>query len=347
MPTQSIFRRGAYCRRLNGEERRQHCLDSKFRRPTTRQNRVGSWPEAPRQPRNERMKKILAIPVVSAAFAVLVGLTWIGARATHQARSALAALAQRRAALTLGIERTANEIAAEDHEQVRLRAALEDSRVSAASASSAEARLNSASILAANPKLFALYLNYYRAFVGQEFGTLYKRLGLTTEQIGKFEELMADHQDAAITLKAVALSQGLKESNPAIETLQQQEDDTLHAAVVALLGESGFAQFHQAARLAPVWPLVNDLATRVGLTSTPLSESQASELVQIIANADAGYRNGGAADPDETKIDWDEAMPQAQAILSEPQLSVLRMRSEFSRVTQLEDQFYRRQSAEK
>jgi len=293
------------------------------------------------------MKKISAILVVGAAFAVLIGLIGIEARATHRARSAFAALAQRRTALNLGIERIAREIAADGREQARLRSQLEHPSVHAVAASHAETPVSAAALFAANPKLFTLYLRYYRAMVGQDFNALYRRLGLSPQQTDEFEKLATDHQDATFTLEAIALSEGLKDSDPAIATLQQQENDALHSGLIALLGESGYAQFQQAARLEPVWPLVNDLATRVALTATPLSESQRAELAQIIANASPKYRNGGTADADRAKLDWDEAIPQAQAILSESQLSVLKMDAAFAQVARLEDQFHRQQSAEK
>ncbi len=74
-------------------------------------------------------------------------------------------------------------------------------------------------------------------------------------------------------------------ADPAIATLQRDEEARLRTAQITLLGNEGYAQLQQFDRLQPVQVIVDRVAFDVASTPTPLSSSQAGQLTLILANA--------------------------------------------------------------
>jgi hypothetical protein len=151
---------------------------------------------------------------------------------------------------------------------------------------------------------------------------------------------MTSSAEDAADLRAIVLSPGMKDSAPEISALQKWDDDQLRDAQVALLGEDGYQQLVQFNREQPVQAIVDDVARFVALTPTPLTYSQAGQLMRVLANADGQYQNGGPADADVTKIDWSQALPQAKGILSPSQFAAVRIESQMARSVRLVDQFF-------
>jgi hypothetical protein len=252
--------------------------------------------------------------------ALAASLGWFELRTERRTDAALAEVATRRAALEAAIRRDEDRIAADQRARQAMPAA--PGTVPPAPAPRPAGSAVVAALLAANPALFALGVRAYRANLGPHFAPLYRSLGLAPAQIAAFENLMIDHEEALLDLKATAAAQGLDDSDPAVLAVRQQEDDQLRAAQTALLGEAGYQQLLQLGRVQPVEDIVSGVATTVALTSTPLSRAQAAELTEFLANASSSYRRGDPADP--ATIDWDVALPQAQGILSAPQFGALK-----------------------
>jgi hypothetical protein len=288
--------------------------------------------------------RIRIAAVAGATFALALGLMSWGDRSAREAEASLAEIARKRAVLDAGVSRAEERITVNDRDRLALQAALRASPPASPPVPENKnpGDANVAALLEANPALFALGVRAYRANLGPHFSPLYRKLGLSPTQIDAFENLMTEHEEEVLDLNATASSQGIENSDPAVLAVRQQEDDQLRAAQIALLGDTGYGQLQQFARAEPVQEIVASVATTVALTSTPLSGAQAAELSDFLANSSSSYRSGDQADP--ATIDWDVALPQAQAILTDAQYEALRAEYLKPKIKKIQEQFNQQQS---
>ena len=280
--------------------------------------------------------------LILTGLALAAGLAWFSFRSAHEAAQALSLLSQQRDSLDARIYRTAAEVSARHRQCLRLQAALMDEQTRprpAASAAGAAWEDRITAVLATNPKAFDVYLEGYHTGLRQQFGPLYRSLGLSPAQIDKFEDLMTEHEEIALSLRAAALAQGEESPTGAVAGLQEQEDERLRAAQISLLGNDGYGQWQSFERVRPVWPLVDEIASYVALTPAPLTGAQAAQLLQILAGASQGYRQGGQASPDRAQIEWNEVLRQAPAVLSQNQLAGVTMLAGAQRLAQLKAKY--------
>jgi hypothetical protein len=169
-----------------------------------------------------------------------------------------------------------------------------------------------------SPKLQALDLESRKVAIGKSYGPLFQALRLSSDQIAKFEEIMADHEGQLADLDAVAREQGLANTDPAILDLRQKANDDFETAETDVLGASGFQQEREYDRTLPVRTLVSQLAGVVAFTD-PLTAQQADQMTQALASASPPYQSGGAADF--TAINWTQADQAVQGVLSRSQFA--------------------------
>jgi hypothetical protein len=289
----------------------------------------------------------LVLVAAGVLLGIALGVKWMAVRSARDSAAALARLDARRATLDEAIRRTRARIAADERDRIELQAGLSSLERVAAAGSAATARSpvgpGVAALLAANPSLFNLGVRAYRANLGSHYQQLYRALALSPGQIEAFEDLMTEHEEGLLDLEATAASQGIGTADPAFLALRQQQDDQLRAAQIALLGETGYRQLQQLARMQPVQDLVANLATTVALTDTPLGGAQAAEVAGFLANSSSSYRAGDPADP--ATIDWDVALPQARAVLSDAQYSALKAEALKPKLDKMREQFSRQAPA--
>jgi hypothetical protein len=187
------------------------------------------------------------------------------------------------------------------------------------------------------PRLQALQLNSKRANMAQSYGAFWRSLGLSPDQIERFQGIMMDHDARMMDLDAAAQLHGPGKPDPAVDALRRETDDALRSAQLQLLGEAGYDQLQEYQRTLPVRTTVDGLAGSLALADLPLSPQQAERLVTIIANSSSTYRDGGTAesatvDTDamwrgqreyQEAYDWAPILTQAGEVLSASQVAVL------------------------
>lgn len=199
-----------------------------------------------------------------------------------------------------------------------------------------------------NPEMQKLAALTQRANLDGRFSTLFKNLRLSPEDLEKFKSLLVEKQSSAMDVMAAARAQGITGRENAGELRQMVRDSQaeIDESIRATLGEAGFAQYKNYEQTLPQRTVVNQLDQRLSYSSTPLNSQQSEQLVQILAqNAPTNSRNsGGGGVTTQVFVAsatggsgagaarvflgggnqiTDQAVIQAQGVLSAPQLSAL------------------------
>lgn len=198
-----------------------------------------------------------------------------------------------------------------------------------------------------NPEMQRMVAITQRANLDGRFSALFKSLRLSPADLEKFKNLLVEKQSSAMDVMAAARAQGLSGRENAGELRQMVRDSQAEVdeSIRATLGEAGFAQYKNFEQTLPQRTVVNQLDQRLSYSSTPLNPQQSEQLVQILAqNAPANSRaNANAAAAvfvgAETVAGGagarvvmggggnritDQAVTQAQGVLSAPQVEALR-----------------------
>jgi hypothetical protein len=274
-------------------------------------------------------------------------LAWVGLQSARRAEAAAAAMAESQSALDARVKAAQGQIAASRQREAALRADFKSAQMRQATAPAAQktpARPNRAALIATNPKVRAAYVRSFRANLTMNFLPLYHMLALSPAQIEKFEDLMTESEQEKLDLQAAALSQGLAVSDPAIATLQQQQNEQLRDGEVGLLGNAGYQQLQQFDRIQPLEDPITRMAYPIAETA-PITEPQMDQLLNVLANASGKFQAGGPADP--MTIDWPTALPQVGQILNGTQYANFKAAAQIAQVMALVNQYYQMQSPAK
>jgi hypothetical protein len=121
-------------------------------------------------------------------------------------------------------------------------------------------------------------------------------------------------------LQAVATTQGLKPEDTVLQKLRRDVVNDYETGVKSLLGDNGYREYRNFERISGIREMINGVVGgSVLVAREPLSTYQAEQLIQIMANASAQFRNGGHAT--ESDLNWDVIDEQAQAILTPTQFT--------------------------
>lgn len=179
-------------------------------------------------------------------------------------------------------------------------------------------------VLYANPEYVQLELERWALGMRQQYGTLYRRLGLTDRQIREFESLMLEKQQAFVDVFAAARAQGVSVNDPSLRQLNDPIQEAVKGKLKALLGTEGYDALtaftgYQASTARSA---VGNLAMRVYDTA-PLTTDQADRLTEIIAAHTPEPARGTGFIMDNGKTDWAAIYAQAKDLLSPIQLAAL------------------------
>lgn len=204
-----------------------------------------------------------------------------------------------------------------------------------------------------NPEMQKMMAITQRANLDGRFSALFKNLRLSPAELEKFKDLLVEKQSSAMDVMAAARAQGMTGRENAGELRQMVRDSQaeIDNSIRATLGEAGFAQYKNYEQTLPQRTVVSQLDQRLSYSSTPLNPQQSEQLVQILSqNAPTNPRNGGGGGPAQVFVSaegggggaaatvtrafvgggvggsriTDQAVTQAQGVLSAPQMEALR-----------------------
>ncbi|MEO6246551.1 MAG: hypothetical protein ABIQ12_14060 [Opitutaceae bacterium] len=149
----------------------------------------------------------------------------------------------------------------------------------------AEQQLDAVRGLFSKPEVQAMLSLQQKAAIDTRYAPLFKALNLTPNQAEQLKSLLAERTTTMLDVLAVARDQGVDpRDNPAgFRQLIANAQNEINQSIRGVIGDPGFTQLSTFEQTLPQRNLVNDLQQRLSYTSSPLSNSQAEQLVQILA----------------------------------------------------------------
>jgi RNA polymerase sigma factor (sigma-70 family) len=180
-------------------------------------------------------------------------------------------------------------------------------------------------VLYASAEYQEMALKSYQVSLPLAYGPLYRKLGLSPEQIARFEAALMEKQQRHIDTMAAARMQGVSVADDSLQKLSTT--DAGGDPVRAVLSEADYAQYQEYRGTSNARRPVDLLAQNLYATEAPLSPSQADELTRIVAaNTAKPVTSGLIGTAAET--DWNKVIIDAKGTLSESQLRTLNAQTE-------------------
>jgi hypothetical protein len=148
---------------------------------------------------------------------------------------------------------------------------------------------------------------------------LWKALGLTPDQITRFEDNAIERDAAQGDLVAAANIHKISYEDPVIVKLLGQINSDYDIAQRALLGDYGHARWRDYERAAPVRDSVRAIAAAAAVDGIPFTSPQTQRLIEMLASAMPMMERVDRLDP--TRTDWTAVMAQARQILTPEQFA--------------------------
>jgi hypothetical protein len=126
------------------------------------------------------------------------------------------------------------------------------------------------------------------------FKQLTQQLNLSPAQLAAFQNLLVQKQDAARDVLAAARDQGLdlRTDRAEIGQLVTQSNTEIDNQIESTLGSDAYAQYQSYEQTLPQRNTVNQIQQSLSYTSSPLTDSQAQQLIQTLAaNAPPTHNN--------------------------------------------------------
>jgi RNA polymerase sigma factor (sigma-70 family) len=269
----------------------------------------------------------------AAGVATLALLLASVATAVHEARAyrtvaAVLARTERENAATDGRLRTARQRLNSDGEgEAQMKSAVaailaEIESAKARRAGAADKAGVSRAFSAAHPGAQGLIVGHDMAHNAEKYSALFASLGLGPEKQSEFLSLLARRSDLGLTWYS-APDTGTPSASLAAGT-DLLSPDEVAARLQSLLGDDGFKAYKDFNRMGGATDLAQRLAGTLYTTDSPLSQFQAEQLVQILAQSSPDFQSGKGV-WNSSQVGWDTALLNAQALLSAPQLDALRL----------------------
>jgi len=184
-----------------------------------------------------------------------------------------------------------------------------------------------------NPEFVKLMAIQQKVGLDGRYASLFKNLtqtfNLTPEQLEQFKGLLVQKQQSMMDALQAARQQGLDpRTDPdgfsqAVSAAQSSVDQQIQAA----LGPAAFAQYQQYEQTLPQRNTVNQVQQSLSYSATPLTDDQATQLIQILAQ-DQPPSTGAASirsllNPNPTGNITPQALIDAAAVLAPAQVQAL------------------------
>jgi hypothetical protein len=173
-----------------------------------------------------------------------------------------------------------------------------------------------------NPDFQQLAVRAARIGARVDYASLLRRLDLTSEQLARFEALVANHAGTTMDLAGARAGLGLRADDPALSAEKKLQEQHFQSQLADIIGPQGVADFLRFEADLGMREFLRTLAENVYYTDTPLSAVQSCELSDILArhfpaleNLDPRWRSDPAA--------WDSVLREARQVLSPAQVAAL------------------------
>jgi len=184
-----------------------------------------------------------------------------------------------------------------------------------------------------DPKFAKLIALQQKAALDSSYAPLFKQLtqqlNLSPAQLAAFQNLLVQKQNAARDVITAARDQGLDPATDRAEISQlvTQSNAEIDQQIQTTLGPDAFAQYQSYEQTLPQRNTVNQVQLSLSYTSSPLTDQQAQQLIQVLAsNSDKTYNptgfralNGGNA----TSPITDQDIALASSFLAQDQIAAL------------------------
>lgn len=140
--------------------------------------------------------------------------------------------------------------------------------------------------LMAKPEVQAMLSAQQKAAIEGRYAALFKNLSLSPEQAEKLKTLLAERGNTRRDIEEVARAQGInpRENPEAFRKLFTDAQNEINASIKSVIGDQGFAQLQTYEQTLPQRNLVENLQQRLAYSNSPLTSTQAEQLIQILAS---------------------------------------------------------------
>jgi hypothetical protein len=199
-----------------------------------------------------------------------------------------------------------------------------------------------------NPEVQRLMAVEQKAALDGRYASLFRKLNLSPADLEKFKGLLVEKQSALMDVMAAAREQGLdpRTNRDEIRALVQNAQAEVDQSIRSALGDAAYSEYKSYEATMPQRTVVDQLNQRLSYSAAPLTDTQADQLVSILAatapnnggnNANAMFQavvgRGGATTAfvgGGTRI-TDAAIAQAQGVLAPAQVAALQSLQEEQR----------------
>lgn len=172
-------------------------------------------------------------------------------------------------------------------------------------------------LIAGDAGLRAAYLKAHGQALPVRWGLLFQILGLTPDQVARFEELQQELTAHELQAYGAAAERRVSIDDPQIQAMEDDLDNATKSELRQLLGPDGYAAYRTYRHEDEVVPIVQELAA---YSDSPLSVSQAAGLLQVLSAASERTASGEVI---KGTVNLQAAIPQASALLNGSQLATL------------------------
>jgi|GEM_PF-5131847 hypothetical protein len=172
-----------------------------------------------------------------------------------------------------------------------------------------------------DPQLQLLKLKALRADLLVKYGAFLREKKLMPDQIGRLSAAWSDYEAAKLDIDAIRRDQGLGYKDPAVAAQRKEAQARLTAAEKSVFGETGFEEFERFKRMQPMRDIVSGFAGKAALLGMPITDEQARRVTDVLAGADAQFRNGSSVGFG--NMNWDAGWEKARTILTAEQYELL------------------------
>ncbi|MCX6952326.1 MAG: hypothetical protein NTV51_09200 [Verrucomicrobia bacterium] len=250
-------------------------------------------------------------------------------QAAQDAEDAGAEIARRRTAEEAEVTRLTGEARAAAEVRVALErelaalkaapAATVEKPKPAKAKAEAETEPSIAERLQRDPEYQLLTLKHERAHIQATHGALFQKLGLSAEQIARFQDIIFKKRERDMDLQAIMGERELDWNDPVVSKLRGEIESSYRAERLALLGEAGLAAAEQYDRSHWLREMMIGWAGGAAVVARePFTPEQGERLVEIMANASETYRKGQYVNTGEPGY-WAAVAAEAKKVLTPTQ----------------------------